>query len=366
MYQSVHIKNFRCFEDLSIENLGQVNLIVGRNNAGKSALLEALYLLGNYPFPERVARLSPWRGLDETDWFHRTHSAPPWGYWFASFDETRVIELKSVSADHRRWGVRVYGYPIIELSQPVGDTRRSYTRRLNAATQTALLIEATGIDQSATPTRIYGFIYEKPSGSLSVETGEHLAEVNAPFLPTELLPAHREAITIEAIQRFSALVEQRRLGLVIRALQQIEPATQDVRLAFSKESPLLLCDLGGARPVPLALMGDGMLQMFCLSALMATVQNGVALIDEIENGLHYSVYPALWEVVAETAQAANAQVFATTHSYECIQAAVEVFAKRDPNLLRVHRLERSKGVIRAITYDPDVLETAIEKFFEVR
>ena len=47
MLDSLHIKNFRCFEDLTIPSLGRVNLIVGKNNSGKSTLLEAVYLYAN-------------------------------------------------------------------------------------------------------------------------------------------------------------------------------------------------------------------------------------------------------------------------------------------------------------------------------
>ena len=45
MYQTFRVKNFRCFKDLRIEDLGRVNLIAGRNNTGKTALMEAMYLL---------------------------------------------------------------------------------------------------------------------------------------------------------------------------------------------------------------------------------------------------------------------------------------------------------------------------------
>jgi len=42
--EDLEIRQFRCFEYLRIERLGRVNLIVGKNNTGKSSLLEALRL----------------------------------------------------------------------------------------------------------------------------------------------------------------------------------------------------------------------------------------------------------------------------------------------------------------------------------
>jgi len=44
MYQSFHVKNFRCFDDLQLNDLARVNLIAGKNNTGKTSLLEALFL----------------------------------------------------------------------------------------------------------------------------------------------------------------------------------------------------------------------------------------------------------------------------------------------------------------------------------
>ena len=42
MINKLHVSQFRSFEDLSIGGFGRVNLITGRNNAGKSTLLEAI------------------------------------------------------------------------------------------------------------------------------------------------------------------------------------------------------------------------------------------------------------------------------------------------------------------------------------
>ncbi len=44
LLNSLEIRNFRGFHHLQIERLGRVNLIVGKNNIGKSSLLEALLL----------------------------------------------------------------------------------------------------------------------------------------------------------------------------------------------------------------------------------------------------------------------------------------------------------------------------------
>ena len=52
MLRKFSVRNFRCLRELDIEPLARVNLIVGENNVGKTALLEALFLSLNPGNPE--------------------------------------------------------------------------------------------------------------------------------------------------------------------------------------------------------------------------------------------------------------------------------------------------------------------------
>jgi len=89
-------------------------------------------------------------------------------------------------------------------------------------------------------------------------------------------------------------------------------------------------------------------------------------VDEIENGVHHSVLKDMWRVVAETASLFNTQIFATTHSHECLVAAHEVYMEREHYRFRLHRLDRNNGEIRAVTYDKNSLESALSMPLEVR
>ena len=65
MYRSFSIKNFRCFDELTVEGMGRINLIAGKNNVGKTALLEALWVHGGAPNPELAVRVEAFRGLEQ-------------------------------------------------------------------------------------------------------------------------------------------------------------------------------------------------------------------------------------------------------------------------------------------------------------
>src|SRR5260370_23628112 len=47
MFKHFAIQNFRCFAGLHLKQLERVNLIAGKNNTGKTALVEAIHLHAN-------------------------------------------------------------------------------------------------------------------------------------------------------------------------------------------------------------------------------------------------------------------------------------------------------------------------------
>ena len=93
------------------------------------------------------------------------------------------------------------------------------------------------------------------------------------------------------------------------------------------------------------------------------VKNGLLLVDEIENGLHHAVLPGVWRVVRKVAELFNVQVFATTHSFECVQAAHEALGADGFSL---HRLEAVDQTVRCVTYGDDAIDGAIRHNLEVR
>ncbi len=105
-----------------------------------------------------------------------------------------------------------------------------------------------------------------------------------------------------------------------------------------------------------------------MSVLLAitNANGGVVLIDEVENGLHHSVLVDVWKAIAVAARHNNVQVFATTHSYECIAAAHDAFADNEPYDLRLFRLDRRDETISLAKYDREIVETALDMNMEVR
>jgi AAA15 family ATPase/GTPase len=124
-------------------------------------------------------------------------------------------------------------------------------------------------------------------------------------------------------------------------------------------------DLGERRPIPLAMIGEGFSKL--LTILTATIlgEASIMLIDEIENGFHYSVLPDVWRAIVAAASGRSVQIFVTTHSLECIEAAVEGSQDHE-GTLAFYRLERRQNGIEVVAGADDRLRSAVKVGFELR
>ena len=168
----------------------------------------------------------------------------------------------------------------------------------------------------------------------------------------------------EHAQRYSSLVEAGREEELLPSLQALDPRIRRLELLYPANKPMLYVDIG--QLVPLLYMGEGLGYVLSWQLAVMTAKDGTVLIDEFENGLHYSAQVDAWKAVGAAARQSNVQVFATTHSWECVKAARRAFAESDEDDFRLHRLERRDGEVVALTYDQEQLDTAIEFNFEVR
>ena len=120
-----------------------------------------------------------------------------------------------------------------------------------------------------------------------------------------------------------------------------------------------------AAPIPLKRLGDGANRLLTIALALANSRNGILLIDEVENGIHYSVQPALWRMIFGAAEAANVQVVAATHSWDCI-AGFATAAVETPAVGTMFRLERFEEELHAIHYSEEDLAVAARQRTEVR
>jgi len=206
--------------------------------------------------------------------------------------------------------------------------------------------------------RAYAYV---ESDSIRFERPPGVKEPNAILLVARL----RNNLGILA-ERFSNLAVDNEEDKIVQILRIIEPRLKGLTVQHRGGSPVIHGDIGTKRRMPLPLMGDGMGRLLGIALAIPEAQGGLLLVDEIENGLHHTVMSKVWQAIAELAREYTVQIVATTHSEECIRAAHQAFATSEQYDFALHRLERVKGTIRAVTFDRETLEAATELGLEVR
>ncbi len=343
MYSYFRVRNYRCLKDLELNDLSRINLIAGMNNVGKTALLEALFIHCGAYNPSLAVRVDAFRGFPDP-WLHNEMGS----FSFGDFGSAPEVILEGDDSAGGRREVRLE--PVVETDEvPIEISGAS------ALLRKALKLSHIGTDGATS--------FYIASDGRDFRIAPRLPE--PPFPAFFLSDAIRTQPTADA-ERFSRLEIAQRESIVLDFLRIIEPRLKRLTVVVTNGIPMLYGDIGAAQLVPLPAMGNGMARLATLVLHMANAQNGVALVDEIENGLHYSILSKVWEAIENATNEFNVQMFATTHSLECIRAAHEVLAKGETYDFRLHRLERIGDDIRVVTYDRDALEAAIETGLEVR
>jgi len=360
MYKSFRVKNFRCFKDLQINDLGRVNLIAGKNNTGKTALMEAMYILTKPMTPFVLFQLQQARGLG----LPKAYISNYWRQFFYNSESRESINFES---QRNSWFTTCLCIKELIDNKENADAINEYILRT---------------ERSASVEELYSS-FEDPRAILEfnyswTQAGETHKVYFGPGLLTDSIKEYEEKSGFVSAQgrpdprtiaeQLSQLEINGKLSDVIESLNIFEPDLHDMRLLSPFGEPNIWVSVkGNKRPIPLKLMGEG-INRFCGIAMTMLSDMDFLFIDEIENGIHYSVQKNVWKAIGQVARDLDIQVFATTHSLEMIRAAHEAFKDDDVDDFRFHRLYRDSttGNIEARTYNEYSIGAAISRKHEVR
>ena len=313
MLKRLQIRNFRGFNALEIDQLSGINLIAGRNNSGKTSLLEAIFLLSGGGNAQLAVNANVIRGLESS---FVPVSDPFWKQLFFNLNMERFIEIEGEHMSHGQLALE-----IASEQQPTTEISLDRTDEISATNffdERSLIFQYSGPLGEQVKSDIRKSHIRKGRGFEG-----HQPVTNVPFPAAIVLS--RPSNTHEDATRLGQLRRQKQGDLLLKALQVIEPKLQSIEDNSSSGTPMIWGDIGLSELVPLPVMGEGMTQIARLVLAIASVPDGVVLVDEVENGIHHSVLPRnVWRAIDEAAKQFRTQIFATTHSFECvIEAAHE-------------------------------------------
>lgn len=356
LYQ-INIKNFRSFKQLKIQDFKDLNLIVGNNNFGKTSILEAIFLSIGISNPQLAITIDSLRGLfhDESDDFK---------FIFNELDYSRNIELDSEfvsKSQFRKLIIRPTYSKIKDVNK-----KELETEDISSASESITRNEIDGIQfefsvksLKQSKDRFVKATIQLTSKGAKITTANFKEELLGIFLrPT--------AIASEAYDRIDKIQRKKGLEKLIKTLKQIDKNIINISLGSKN---MVYFDIGIKELIPIQIMGDGIIRLLSILTAIASAENGFVIIDEIENGFHYSFLSRLWESIYETSKQYNVQVFASTHSFECVEA----FSKIGSNLLmpedniRLIRIEKkSDNNYKVVNYNRENVEDSIDSNWEIR
>lgn len=358
MITDVLIRNFKCFKSLTVPELGRITLISGRNNVGKTALLEALFLFLDMRNPGMTIRQYGWRGIEQVTLTVEAMWEPIFRNY--SMDAEILISL-TINGNHEQTNIRLNR----EFVPPPPTTVQTEERQIPTDEEfPTLAVDIEYTNKSGEKIILHHFPDPNNNNRPTVISKEKPSKISLPFSSFFASKKHIQAK--EIAEQFSNLAQQDRENEAVVFLKIIEPRLENLKIIKEGAISAVHGKLNGIpRTIPINFMGEGMEKLLSLIVAIAHSPNRIIFLDEIENGLHYSILPKVWEALGKALRKYDCQLITTTHSRECIQAAYEGLSEM-PEDLRYIRLHRKGEDISAKLSNYEMIGTAIRTNMEVR
>lgn len=337
------IKNFKKFDTLSISNIGKFNLIVGDNNVGKTTLLEALTLTDDVK--ESAARLIgclTWRRLS-----YNKQNSNFLETYFRSPDNQNIWYTYQSGNDRKSFKFSVVNSSILNKEQ-----------------QDELNLKNIGVSPSPFVIILENLVTNQVSMEYLIHKYNDIGHY-MPFIVYNL------AWGDDLISFYSDVIQENKKNKleILRTLQIIIPNIEDIEISSGTNlnNTFLISIKDDDRPKLINSFGDGTIKLFRYILEIFKCSGGRIMIDEIDTGVHYSKMKEFIKSILRLALEKDVQVFATTHSKDCIEhfnTAVHELHLQESS--RIIRLSETKYGIKAYTMNYSEFSNSIEAESEIR
>jgi hypothetical protein len=322
LLKELKVEGFRCFQSLTVGGLTRVNLIVGANNSGKTALLEAVEIFATNAAVARLCATASRRG--ELLGQREPMQPKPREY---IYDLRPLFHGRPESIGTScRFAISAGTEILSVVAEAFGDGSRTLVSEWPRGSRDVELSSDVGISSSDALSYRRG---REVANIVFVPAGDAAADV-VRDLWSEVVGNPSERLVHDLL----ALVDDRVERLVVAPLPD----------AVGWEGVFLKL-VGEPERIPISSFGDGMKKATQLALALVRARGGVLLIDELDDGLHYSALADLWRFLVVASRQLETQVFATSHSKDCLEAIASLY-RQDPTVavdISVHRLDKGEG-----------------------
>lgn len=340
MFDKIKIERFRGIKYASIEGFKQINLFFGKNNCGKSSLLESIFLASGLSNPLLPIHVNFMRGYNKS----RLHDLK---LDFYNLDSTLPIHIRMENEEKRDLSISLFEQNLNNVS-------------LNA--DNANIISNRDEEK-------YGLKFDFQVNDKTFESQLRFEADVTRVLPKEYVESLRCTYLSPkydfnaSIQGLKNILQNKDEHFIVEGLQLIEPRVKD----FIYTDNEMLVDVGLEKRIPVNMMGDGARKIVSLLTAVYDCKDGALLVDEISNGFHYSVMGNLWKVLIDAAIRNNTQLFITTHDTDSIKGLRDAAIDKYNDLVAAFKLlKTADDELKAYHYSLGSLDYSINQEIEVR
>jgi AAA15 family ATPase/GTPase len=356
MIKSFNIKGFKQFIELSLQGLKPITLIGGKNNTGKTTILEAFFMFYDRGNPEVTMRHLSWRGMGSIP----LNPDSLWSPIFYSYDMNKTIEMEICENDTKEQ---------IKIKH-----NNEFQKSVFALPTAKGIIPKIQTNQQSSTMESLDFTYyiddKKIGESHLTLNGDRLDmqvdNLKKSFKKVAFIGSGFKRNPVEDSARFGQLDILGQTDIITDILKIIEPNLTSLATISQGGNALIYGNIGLYRKVPVSHMGVGTAKLLSIILAIATNENGMVLIDEIENGWHYSLLSNILKAIHKIAKKYNCQIIATTHSYEITNALIKGLSPEYLSDVTYIRLDKEKERITPKIYEASMLTAALERGWEIR
>ena len=355
----IRISNFRGIKESEVESLKRVNVFFGKNNCGKSSLLESVFLLSglsNPLLPIRINQFREYANLRDEDlnlnFYNLQTSEPISIQGFKDGESRRELKITKFTSRSKT----------IDISK-LTDQNSNDIANLFYGYKLSFTVDGSN------PYNAEFVLSENDSESKENEKNV-TAKINQDKRYTEqvtakiLLPNSTFQSNFDSLKN---MITNKQADQLVEALSMVDSRIKSIDIVEKD----VMVDIGLPSLLPINVMGDGVRKLLSIIVSINECKDGILIIDEIDNGLHFSTMKNLWRSIFTQTKRNNVQMFISTHNIDLIRELTSVlseeeYADHQSEVISHKLLHTEDGTLHALAYDYEKLSFAIEQEIEPR
>ena len=349
MFSNIYIKNYRGLRSAEFIKLSQINLLFGKNNCGKSSVLESIFLISGQSNPTLPVTVNNMRGIS-------SFSEQAMTIDFYGSDPENKISIVAEGDVRRELTVEMIRSDSHDVSLENLHSGKSDEALLDYGLKSHYKLNGNNTQYNS---EIRLSKNKSSKGRVGIDK-RYKETLLSQFIPSGFLQ-------IPITDKFANIVKNIQEGEILETLRIIEPRIKDIQLVGSE----IMVDIGMSRRLPINVLGDGIRKLLCIILAIFECANGILIIDEIDNGLHFSVMKNLWSTIFSAAIRNNVQLFISTHSVDMIKGLADCLSedrqKENRGRVAAYKLIRKENdEVVSLRYDYESLSYSINQEMEMR